>query len=1145
MPPSNNSIKKSILTIFSSDSSPSTQSDSESGSDSLKKKYQKKDLATHIYDTPDTYVGGSELIEESLPILQEDGTIKTESFEYIPALYNTFNEILVNSRDQFVRLQQNKSNNPVLNLKIIINKATGMITIYNDGEGVDIAEHPTEKDNEGNPIMIPEMIFGHLLTSTNFEKDEKKIVGGKNGYGAKLTNIFSHYFKLETVDKERGLKYTQEFKHNMKDRSTPKVTKHEGKSYTKISWIADFTRFGLTIYSPKMYQLMERRLYDIAGVTDKKLNVYYNSSLIKQKTFNKYIDLYLQGTKVVYEDIHERWSLGVSLSNTDKFEQISFVNGIATPKGGKHVDYITKILVQGIITYIEKKEKIKIKDTYVKNYLNVFINSTIENPSFDSQTKERLITAPGNFGSKPTISDKFMKQILSLGIVNKVLSFAEFKDTKNAKKTDGSKKNKIQVPKLDDANWAGTKHSDQTILILTEGDSAKTMAISGLSVVGRDKYGVFPLRGKLLNVRDASIKQITDNAEITNLKKILGLEVGKDYKDTNKLRYGKVMIMTDQDHDGSHIKGLVLNMFHSMWPSLLKLNYITSMITPIVKVSKGKSVKSFFNLTDYHEWIKKTSDYKKWNTKYYKGLGTSNSIEAKEYFKNMKMNNYLWSSTTDSSMSLAFNKKEADLRKKWLYQYNETDILDSKDTQIPIETFINKELIHFSNSDTKRSIGSLYDGLKPSQRKILYSCFKRHLYKEIRVAQLAGYVSENAAYHHGEASLQGAIIGMAQNFVGSNNINLLEPNGQFGTRIMGGSDAASSRYIHTELNKLCQTIFPKEDFPLLDYVEDDGFKVEPCYYVPILPMVLVNGMTGIGTGFSTNIPSFNPEDICHNIRNILGNKDFKIMNPWFKGFKGSIIKTGDKTYMSKGTYTIVNNITIEITELPVGRWTEDYKEILNKMVIDRTTGKGIILDYENQSTDHSVYFKVHLKQGYLSSAQWSEGDIDKIEKDFKLTTTKHTSLTNIHLYNEQHTITKYNDTESIMREYCTVRLDLYKKRKSYLLVELEKNIQLITSKCKFILDIINELIIIQKRTKDNIIQQLVEMEFPMINESFDYLLKLPIYTLSQEEIDKLMKEKNDLTQEYQDLEQKSIEEIWLEELYIFEKLYKKFNKIKI
>ena len=143
------------------------------------------------------------------------------------------------------------------------------------------------------------------------------------------------------------------------------------------------------------------------------------------------------------------------------------------------------------------------------------------------------------------------------------------------------------------------------------------MAIAGLSVVGRDKYGVFPLKGKVLNVRDANLKQIVGNTEITNIKKILGLESGKRYKDTKLLRYGKVMIMTDQDHDGSHIKGLVLNMFHSLWPELLRLNYINCMVTPIIKASHAKKLKSFYTLTDYSKW-KEKGNHHKWNIKYYK-----------------------------------------------------------------------------------------------------------------------------------------------------------------------------------------------------------------------------------------------------------------------------------------------------------------------------------------------------------------------------------------------------------------------------------------------------------------------------------------------------------------------------------------------
>ena len=365
------------------------------------------------------------------------------------------------------------------------------------------------------------MILFDLLTSKNYNENEKKIVGGKNGYGAKLTNIFSSYFRVETVDSVRGLKYIQEARNNKKEISKAKITKTDKKSYTKISWIADFNRFGIDGYNEDMIKIMKRRVYDLCGVTNNNVNIYLNGSKLKIKNFTGYSKLYLNdNTNIIVED-NNRWNICIIVTD-DVNENISFVNGIMTGKGGKHVDYITKECTKKLKIQIEKKTKKSINETYIKNYLQVFVNCVIENPSFDSQTKERLITPVSKFGSKPLITDKFIKQIIDkTDLVDKVLKFNEFKLTKENKKTDGRKKNKIyDIPKLDDANWAGTKKSEECILILTEGDSAKSMAISGLSVVGRDKYGVFPLKGKVMNVRDASKEQILKNAEITNLKKL-------------------------------------------------------------------------------------------------------------------------------------------------------------------------------------------------------------------------------------------------------------------------------------------------------------------------------------------------------------------------------------------------------------------------------------------------------------------------------------------------------------------------------------------------------------------------------------------------------------------------------------------------
>ena len=1135
----------------------------------LEEKYKKEELHNHIYNTPDTYIGGCDLITELLPLFNsENKKIEFKETEYIPGLFNIFNEILVNSKDQVTRLNElyknDKNINKVTEIKVEIKPEKDEISIMNNGDGIDIAEHPKVKKN-GKPIYIPQLIFGELLTSTNYNKDEKKVVGGKNGYGAKLTNIFSKSFKIETVDRIRKKKYTQLFRGNMKIISKPKITDYDGKPYTKVTWVSDLYRFGIDKYSKDMINLMFRRVYDIAGITDKSVSVYLNKKKLLVKSFMDYSKMYLMDDPIVYEELIENgipWRIGVTLSKTDKFEQVSFVNGISNPKGGKHVDIISKQLTSGLKKLIVKKSKVDINENYIKNYLRIFIDCLIVNPSFDSQTKERLITTPSKFGSKPKLSDKFMKQIIDkTDLLDKVVMFSEFKMNKESKKTDGSKRNKIRdIPKLDDANWAGTKKSEQCILILTEGDSAKSMAISGLSVVGRDIYGAFPLKGKVLNVRDSSVDQIMKNAEITNIKKILGLETGKIYKNTKSLRYGKVMIMTDQDHDGSHIKGLVMNVFHHMWPSLLELGYITSMITPIVKVTLKKKIKSFYTLTEYHKWQKETKNSDKWKVKYYKGLGTSNAQEAREYFTDIKMNNYIYTDETNNKMSLAFSKDKSDERKEWLYSFDENNILDHNETEVPINDFIDGELIHFSNNDTLRSIGSVFDGLKPSQRKILYSCFKRKLYSEIRVAQLAGYVSENAAYHHGEASLQSAIIGMAQDFMGSNNINLLMPNGQFGTRIMGGHDSASSRYIHTELNKVVNLIYPSSDFPLLNYNDDDGVLVEPKYYVPIIPMVLVNGMNGIGTGFSTSVPKYDVIDIIRNMKRKIMKKSYLSIAPSVNGFKGKIIKLDNKNYLSKGIYEVLNEKSIRITELPIGKWTDDYKKFLDTLLPEQKKSKSLenenhkkkkekkyIEDYLNNSSDKEVDFTISFEKGFLNSLQWDDDEnIDGIEKFFKLTTTKGLSLRNIHLYNNKNQIKKYNSVNEIFDEFYEERYLLYEKRKQYQLDNLRNELIILVSKKNFMNDVMNEKLIIYKRKKVDIIQDLYKMGIVQVSNgkcvdtmdsnentsNYDYLIKMSLYLFTEDEIEKLEKEIQNISNEYEELEKKSIKDIWIEELDI-------------
>ena len=489
------------------------------------------------------------------------------------------------------------------------------------------------------------------------------------------------------------------------------------------------------------------------------------------------------------------------------------------------MDHVASYIASGIID--EMAKKIKLKPQQVKNTFNIFVKATLENPTFSSQVKSECTSKVQDFGSKFEPPKNFVKNALKTGIQDELTALSKFKEMRELKKTDGARKSKITgIPKLDDANKAGTAQSGKCTLIVTEGDSAKTLAVAGLSIVGRDHYGVFPLRGKCKNVRDASVAQLTSNQEFNDLKKILGLQQGRDYQDVSELRYGRLMIMTDADNDGSHIKGLILNMIHYFWPSLLKLGFVVSMVTPIIKASKGGQSKSFYTDSSFREWY--GNGQSGWKIKYYKGLGTSTSAEAREYFKKIQdlTVKFDMDIMTDRSVVLAFDKKKADDRKSWLL---ESTAKNPKELEVPygsiknlsITHFIRKDLVNFSLADLKRSIAHMADGLKPSQRKVMYACFHKNLRDEMKVAQLAAYVAEKSAYHHGEVSLADTIVKLANDYTGSNNINLLEPCGQFGTRLMGGKDASQTRYIFTRLTKEARKIFDPRDDPILNYLDDD------------------------------------------------------------------------------------------------------------------------------------------------------------------------------------------------------------------------------------------------------------------------------------------------------------------------------------
>ena len=1133
-----------------------------SSNTALAQQYQRKTDKQHILDNPDTYIGSVENVDATMWVF-DDATnkIAMRTIEYIPGLYKLFDEGIVNCRDHVIRMIQasatNENAKPVSYIETTISE-DGTITMTNDGNGIDVAKHP-EYD-----IWIPEMIFGHLRTSTNYNKDEQKIVGGKNGFGFKLVLIWSTYGSVETIDHIRGLKYTQEFHGNLDRIDPPVITKVKTqKPYTKVSFRPDYARFGLQGLTSDMADLLKKRVYDIAAITDhssKKIKVSCNNAVVPIRNFQQYVDLYIgtkDETRRVYEMPDERWEYAVAMSATHEFTQVSFVNGICTYKGGKHVDYIMGQIIRKLVDYIEKKKKVRVNAASIKEQLILFLRCDIVNPAFDSQTKDYMNTPSNKFGSSCTVSDAFIDKLAKMGVMDLACSLTEAKESRLAKRTDGVKTKTIRgIPNFIDANLSGGPQSKDCILILCEGLSAMSGVVSGLSSSDRNTIGIYPLKGKLLNVRGEQIKKISENKEITDIKKILGLENGREYttmEDVHRnLRYGKIMVMTDQDVDGSHIKGLCINLIHSEWASLTRIpGFISFMNTPILRAKKGSQTVVFYNEGEYNTWKSAQPNASEWTIKYFKGLGTSTSVEFKEYFANKKVVDFVYTGeTSDNTIDKVFNKKRADDRKTWLEQYDKHAFLDTSRPSVQYEEFIDRELIHFSTYDCARSIPNMVDGLKTSLRKILYCAFKRRLTKEIKVAQFSGYVSEHSAYHHGEASLNGAIVNMAQNFVGSNNIHLLEPRGQFGTRLQGGDDSASERYIFTQLHPLARILFPEQDDAVLTFMDDDGTQVEPEYYVPILPFVLINGISGIGTGFSCSIPSYNPIDIVYYLKNkLLGHEAYPVAGfvPYYEGFKGNVARIGEQKYLITGVYTKLAEDKIQITELPVGTWTMPYITFLEGLMDGTTnekTGKKTaptIKDFTSISTELSVDITVQFPKGELAKLEETvdANGLNGVFKLLKLSTT--VTTTNMHMFNADRKLHKYNTVEEIIGEFYTIRMKAYNDRKAYLVKDLQEQLKKMTNRAKYILENLNGEVDLRRKTGEQVNALLTARKYDKIDDSYQYLTKMPMDSVTQENVDAILRDKTDTKQALDTLMGTTVEQMWIRELDAFLKTYAKYK----
>lgn len=1132
------------------------------------------DPLAHILHRPDTYVGSTreKEIEDNISISDNDFHIIKKTIKYCPAILRIFIEPLSNSIDNVARSQKGKK--PCTTIKVNVDIKTGMTSVWNDGESISV------EYDEDEECYNHSLIFGQLLTSSNYDDEEDRYnISGRNGLGVKLTNVFSEYFSVSGIDPVTEKAFTQEWNNNMKVVKKPKVSNTSiKKGSTEVSWIPDFSQFNMKGYTKDIVDLYCRYVVDAAMLTN--ADVYFNDILIPIKNLKDYSTLYsnVEEHDIIYVNTADAQ---IVIMPSSSFQSVSFVNGVYTSLGGTHVDAWVEASFRPIVKKL-MKEKGSITYTIgdIKKFFKVFVVVRVINPEFESQSKHRL--------------ESPVTAIMKKSHIDTILKWSVIDDIKRSKeigvlkKLERKKKNFVKIDGLDPANNEGGKLGHQCTLILVEGLAAKTYAVKGIDIgafgkSGRDWFGIYALRGKVLNVRNAKAAAIAKNAVISDIIKALGATLGADYtleKLFMTLRYGRILIITDADVDGIHISGLLQNMVHTLFPTLLERDkpFITSMQTPIVRVflPGGRSnEKLFYDEREYGKYVEAyTKKYpgKVINQKYYKGLGSSSDQDIVDTF-GVKMIDLLNDENTSFNMNKVFHTKQSDARKTWLKEYDSNNVSlvwdgDKQETfSLKISEFLNTELIKFSLNDCKRSIPGLMDGLKEGNRKALFSCFLRNLKytgKSLKVAQLAGYVAEHSGYHHGEQNLYDTITRMANAYPGSNNIPLLYRDGQFGTRLSGGKDAANARYIFTKLDAMTRLLFRPEDDILLDRVVDDGDVVEPYFYVPILPTILINGCTvGIGTGWSCSVPCYNPIDLITSVKtwmekdgNVLVENEDTIISllpeivPWYRGFTGVIESSGDSRYTSWGR-VITENKTKVVDELPIGLWTDNFKEYLDTLQEEK-----IVKSVKNYSTPKKVRFVIKEdKDGIICN-----------NENLKLH--KYIYTSNMVLFDETGCIKKYGNVDEIIDSFCKIRMVYYVKRKKYLIAQMEHDIKFLGNKKRFLEEVLSgdfKLFDASGNTRKS--RKVADLMTDLESRGYDkdmkietnkenddddekedtggynYLLRLQFRSITSERINKLEKDIDSKVKSRDELSKKNEKDLWVSDLDEFEKAYTKWLKV--
>ncbi len=1026
--------------------------------------YQNLSFEEHVRKRLNSYLGPRQSTLNDIWVIDPNTKqLVKESINYSIGLFGSIDEIFLNVVDHFLRTKLIRGKGKCTTLKLEL-KENGEIICYNDGEGIEV------KKVENEDYYIPEMIFSKQLSGSNFNDDDGKISAGLNGTGAKLTNILSHRFEIETNDLKNKLNYIQVFENGNMIKNKPIIKKITSKDpYTKITFLLDYKYFNNVEFNEHMYLLLRKLIYTrlsyISAFMGSKYKIYYNNELINiESLYDLSKHVIEDESKLIKCTLYKKENkldnpIDVVIGLYDcqnNQEQISFVNGIYTVEGGTHIQYINKLILENLKPKLEKKLKGKIKVTnkIISNYLFIFCSLTILNPEYTNQYKSKLKVSETRF-KEYQLDDKIYKKIWIL-LEEKINEMYLGKITKE----DKTKKSNLNGIKKFIPAIMQTKYPERCSLFLPEGDSAMQCIKVGLTSnkdLGYDYYGIFNLTGVILNVRkEIEIKEIKkngnieyiidkkkkllENERIMSLVKVLNLNWSYSYdltpegdKQFKELNYGKVIIAVDADVDGlGQINALVLNFFNVFFPALFKRNMISIFATPLVRCYPKNDigiVEEFYNIDKYNEWEKQVN-IALYNVIYIKGLAGHEDQEIQNMFKNIKQSIYTYEFDNECNKYFdIYFGNEPDKRKKILSIENEykEDNYEEKynNRTISCSYQLNDSTREFQLDNIQRKMPHIIDSLNPARRKVIMGSINRFKNKNdpIKVFQLGGYVAEKMLYHHGSDSLNKTIINIAQNFPGSRNIPLLLPVGQFGSIYQGPSIFGSPRYISTHLNKkVTDLLFPNADMNLLEYNYIDGILAEPKYFIPVLPLVLLESISLPATGWSINIFARDFDQVINNVKKIINNENAKLSNmKYFKNtFKGTEVLTKDFN-MLIGCYQILNENEVLITELPPRTWVDPYKESLeNKSWIKNIIDKSSIKD---------INIKIIFKTGELKKLRDSYKPVNEYLDYIQYNLNLYTKISHhINLYTQKNTVQEFNNYTDIIKIWYNVRKECYLKR---------------------------------------------------------------------------------------------------------------------